>query len=379
MKNPTYHNFATGPFQRFDDRNSGFSRFHREQLAKIKNLEDGQKPSSSSTARLQKGDPAKIGKRTGFGKKDYALSWGGRTIDYLIRGNLYSRSADVAPTKVDLPDRSILSRQIKNAARWYGADLVGICEVNQAWIYSHWGDYNAFYSGGIAQAGDPIEIPPWIKYAVVIIVEMDYEDIKRSPAIDASTSIGYAKMAFVAASLATYIRQFGYHAMPSGNDYAADIPLAIDAGLGELGRHGLLITDEYGPRVRISKVFTDLPLATDTPIDLGVQPFCERCELCASNCPSRAIMKGERTDTAWDESNNINVLKWPIKAMKCMHWWEKNGSHCSNCIRVCPFNKPTGMLHKITKQVVKTTPIFDKLLVKADGILGYGKQVIIGK
>jgi reductive dehalogenase len=376
MKKPTYQKFINGPLVRFDDRYSGFSRFHREQMEKMEKSKSGQGPSGSSTARLQKGDPSEIGKRKGFEKKDYAISWGGRTVDYLIRANLYSRDSDVDETRMDISDSSAMTRQVKAAARWYGANLVGICKANPAWIYSHWGDYNAYYSGGTAKAGDPIEIPSWVKYAVVIIVEMDYDDIRRSPALDASTSIGYAKMAFVAASLATYIRQFGYHAMPSGNDYAVNIPLAIDAGLGEHGRHGLLITNEYGPRVRISKVFTDLPLKGDTPIDLGVQAFCERCELCAINCPSRAIMKGERKDTVWDESNNINVLKWPIKAMKCMHWWEKNRSHCSNCIRVCPFNKPSGIIHTTTKKVVKSTAVFDRFLVKLDGILGYGKQVI---
>ena len=376
MTKATYHKFITGPLLRFDDRSSGFSRFHREQMGKMEKQKGLQGPAGSATARLQKGDPSKIDKRPGFEKKDYALSWGGRTVDYLIRANLYSRDSDVAETRLDISDRAAVTRQVKSAARWYGADLVGVCEVNPAWIYSHWGDYNAYYSGGIAQAGSRIEIPSWIKYAVVVIVAMDYEDIKRSPALDASTSIGYAKMAFVAASMATYIRQFGYHAMPSGNDYAINVPLAIDAGLGEHGRHGLLITNEYGPRVRISKVFTDLPLEVDAPIDLGVQDFCERCELCAIHCPSRALLKGERTDRAWDESNNINVLKWPIKAMKCMHWWEANRSHCSNCIRVCPFNKPSGMIHTITKKIVSSTPIFDKFLVKIDGIFKYGKQVI---
>jgi len=87
-------------------------------------------------------------------------------------------------------------------------------------------------------------------------------------------------------------------------------------------------------------------------------------------------MNGERTDKAWDVSNNVNVLKWPIRAMKCLYWWEKNRSHCSNCIRVCPFNKPKGRFHIAIKKVVKTTPLFDKSLVKLDGIFGYGKQVL---
>jgi reductive dehalogenase len=376
IKEPTYKRYITGPLQRFDDRNAGFARFHREQMAKMKALKGSQEPSTSSTARLQKGDPEDIGTRKGFEKKDYALSWGGRTVDYLVRANLYSRDSETDEPQLHISDRPSMTRQVKKAALWYGADQVGVCEVNPTWIYSHWGDYNAYYSGGLAEAGDPIDIPSWLKYAVVIIVEMDYEDIKRSPALDASTSLGYAKMSFVAASLATYIRQFGYHALPSGNDFGVNIPLAIDAGLGELGRHGQLITERYGPRVRISKVYTDLPLEKDPPVDLGVQAFCEKCRLCAEHCPSGAIMKGDRTDEPWDESNNINVLKWPIKAMRCMHWWEKNKSHCSNCIRVCPFNKPDSWIHGATRKIIARTSLFDEFLIKLDGILRYGEQVI---
>jgi len=224
--------------------------------------------------------------------------------------------------------------------------------------------------------GDPIKIPSWLKYAIVMVIGMDYEQIARSPAAEGTTDLGYAKVAFICALLATYIGRLGYHAMPSGNDFALNIPLAIDAGLGELGRNGLLITEQFGPRIQICKVLTELPLEVDSPIDIGVQAFCERCHRCADACPSRAIMSGERTDKAWDISNNINVLKWPIKAMDCIRWWYKNGAYCSNCIRVCPFNKPQGWLHSLVRKTVKATPVFDRFFVKMDRILGYGKQVV---
>ena len=372
LREPTYKRFITGPLLRFDDRNGGFSRLQRDEVPKT---DEEQKASGSVMDKLLKRDSSE-GERKGYDQKDYALAWSARTIDYLVRANLYSRDLEVSETSVGVSNKAAITRQVKSAARWFGADLVGICEVNPGWVYSHWGDYNAFYSGGIASPGDPIEIPSWLKYAVVIAIEMDYQGIGRSPAIEPATYLGYAKMAFLAPSLATYIRQLGYHAMPCGNDFATSIPLAIDAGLGELGRHGLLITEQFGPRVRICKVFTDLPLEVDSPIDIGVQAFCERCQRCAEACPGRALMFGERTDKAWDVSNNINVLKWPIKAMNCLSWWNKNQGSCSNCIRVCPYNKPKGWLHSSVRKIVKTTPAFDGLLVKMDEALGYGKQVI---
>ena len=367
VKAPTYKRFITGPLQRFDERNGAFSRFQRSEV--------DQHEKRSFSDKFYHRDETKTG-RKGYEHKDYALIWSGRTIDYLVRANLYSRDFPKLETNVDVSDKAAITKQVKEAARWFGADLVGICEVNPDWIYSHWGDYNAHYTGGFASGGDPIEIPSWFKYAVVMAVEMDYRAIQRSPAVEGATTLGYAQMAFIAPSVATYIRQFGYHAMACGNDIALSVPLAVDAGLGEAGRHGLLITEQFGPRVRICKVFTDLPLEVDYPIDLGVQAFCERCEQCAEACPSKALMPGERTDKALDVSNNINVLKWPIKAMDCLSWWDRNSSCCNNCIRVCPFNKPEGWLHSSVRKIVETTPLFDKFFVKMDKVLGYEKQIL---
>lgn len=375
MKNPTYKRFITGSLLRFDDRNGGFSRLQREEVPRPDEAKEGQKASYSVVDKLYQEGASKIGGK-GYEPTDYALVWANRTIDRLVRRNLFSRDLEVVETDFDVSDKAAITRHIKSAACWFGADLVGICEVNPSWVYSHWGDYNAFYSGGLANPGDPIEIPTWLKYAVVMAIEMDYKDIRRTPAREGSTSLGYARMAFVAPSLATYISRLGYHAMPCGNDFAVNIPLAIDAGLGELGRNALLITESYGPRVRICKVFTDLPLEVDSPIDIGVQAFCERCQICAETCPSRAIMFGERTDQPWDVSNNVNVLKWPTKTMNCLSWWSKNSGSCAVCIRVCPYNKPKGWLHRSVRKIVKTTPVFDRLFVKLDRALGYGKQVV---
>ena len=49
------------------------------------------------------------------------------------------------------------------------------------------------------------------------------------------------------------------------------MPAAVDAGLGEMGRFGYLITKELGPRVRIFAVTTGLPLVADNPVDIGVE------------------------------------------------------------------------------------------------------------
>ncbi len=225
-----------------------------------------------------------------------------------------------------------------------------------------------------AEVGDPIEIPEECDTVIMMVHEMGYDVIQRSPGIEYDTDIEYSKGAWCASSLATFISELGYRAIPSVNELGINIAMAVDAGLGELGRNGQLITREYGPRVRLSKVFTNLPLTPDEPIDIGVQKFCETCALCARYCPSNSIPDGKRTDAAWNEHNVPGMLKWPVRAMQCLDWWVKNGNHCSVCIRVCPWNKPNNWLHKFVRLFAEYN-ILPGLVVYFDQLLGYGKQV----
>jgi reductive dehalogenase len=181
-------------------------------------------------------------------------------------------------------------------------------------------------------------------------------------------------MAFTAGLLAHHIRGLGYKAIACGNDTACSIPIAIDAGLGELARNGLLITPEFGPRVRLAKVMTNLPLVPDKPIEFGVWNFCAQCEKCADKCPSKSIAYGEPTDKPNNISNREGVLRWPINAETCLAFWAANGTDCANCIRTCPFNKPKGRLHDFVRWGICNTPWLDKLFLWGDDLFGYGKR-----
>ena len=86
--------------------------------------------------------------------------------------------------------------------------------------------------------------------------------------------------------------------------------MAIEAGLGEYGRHGLLINQKFGPNIRIAKVFTDLPLQIDQPVQFGVKAFCGICRKCANNCPVRAIPSSEPQSTPPNFSSQKGITKW---------------------------------------------------------------------
>ena len=361
VEEPTYTRFITADIPRCDDRNTAFSKGQRE----------GNKYSSmheQCVENLQKG-------REGKTVIDAATFSAGATVDYLVRKNLLGR--EMRPVyntghRLRSPDPERISRIVKEKARWLGADLVGVAETDPRWIYTHWGEQNVRYSRA-AEVGDPIKIAEQYPYVIVMAHAMGYEMVRRSPAVEADTDLEYSRGAWSSASLATFIAELGYRALPAVNEIGINVALAVDAGLGEAGRHGLLITRDYGPRVRISKVFTNLPLVLDRPIDIGVQKFCEVCKLCSRYCPSNSLMNGERTDQPWDVHNVPGMKKWPIKAMNCLDFWVKNGNHCSVCIRVCPWNKPDGLLHRLVR-VLAERNLMSRAIVYFDQLLGYGKQ-----
>jgi epoxyqueuosine reductase len=272
---------------------------------------------------------------------------------------------------VENPDPGELSGQIKKMAKLFGASLCGICKRDNRWIYS--AGFEGSRTGG---SEIPINIPEEYTHVIALAFEMDYEAIATSPAHPASvaTGMGYSRMVFTSAQLAQYIRGLGFKAIPCGNDTALSIPIAIDAGLGEIARNGLLITPQYGPRVRLAKIFTTMPLIPDEPIEFGVWDFCVVCEKCADRCPSKSIMRGLPTGEPFDCCNQSNILKWNIKATKCLSFWVSNGTDCSNCIRVCPFNKPDGLLHDLVRFGIRRFKSLHSVFLLGDDVLGYGKR-----
>jgi len=149
------------------------------------------------------------------------------------------------------------------------------------------------------------------------------------------------------------------------------IPLAIQAGLGEISRMGLLITPKYGPRVRLCKVYTDLPLKEDKPITFGVVDFCKVCMKCADNCPSDAISKDQEPSfNTVSISNNPGVKKWVIKPENCFKYWAEH-IDCCNCVACCPYNKIEEWHHDLSKLATQTPA--KPILRYFDELFGYGK------
>ena len=202
---------------------------------------------------------------------------------------------------------------VKNYARHIGADMLGICRVNPLWIYSHRGE---IHYGNWQDWGREIDhIPP---YAVVILTEMNWDHVSSAPHTPsvAESAHDYGKGAYLSTLLARWFAHMGYTgvAQNTRNYDTLLVPLAVDAGLGEMGRHGYLIAPKYGARVRIFATLTDMPLIPDKPISLGVEEFCRKCKKCAESCPSRSIPLDEKTTINGTE-------RWKLNEDTCFEYW----------------------------------------------------------
>jgi reductive dehalogenase len=282
---------------------------------------------------------------------DYALNFGANTINLILGEYGFPNSHFLKWSPLFVPevltqrpaetDREKLTGLVKSTAELYGADLVGVTGLDEKWVYSH----DLFKPFLLADTDKPQEtedafvIPKSMNTAIVLAVAMNTELIEKSPKVAGGTAVnlGYSRMGILAVSLAEFIRSMGYLAIPCMNDTALSVPLAIDAGLGELGRHGLLITPEFGSNVRLCKVLTNMPLLHDQPIDMGITEFCAQCLLCAQHCPANAITSGKASFEGVCQNNNPGIRKWHVKSSDCLHFWQQNGVDCANCIAVCPF------------------------------------------
>ncbi|GAB4526243.1 MAG: hypothetical protein Kow0063_00280 [Anaerolineae bacterium] len=247
----------------------------------------------------------------------------------------------VGPDRMEYPPEQ-MTAYIKGLARYYGAYRAGIAELQPYHIYSHVGRGSGTY-------GDPITLDH--RYAIAFTVEMDHPMVQAAPEapVVMESARQYVEAARVALQLGYLIRRLGYAARAhiDGN-YRVIAPLvARDAGLGEIGRMGLLMTPELGPRVRLGVVTTDLPLIpSQRADDLSVIDFCRICQKCATNCPSRSIPFGDRQEID-------GVLRWRIDSETCFRYWNLIGTDCGRCMAVCPYSHPNNPPHNLVRWAIR--------------------------
>lgn len=330
----------TEDFERFSQRNDIFTRAFWDDRVRSKQT-DGFFASYRMEAAPRRGD--------GFGQRDFAL----RNAAWLISDVISERGAatgrregfqaaiendtPVAPEKLPIDDPARMAAEIKRVAKFFGADLCGITDLDPRWLYARRVD-----TRDMSEA--PNDLPPGITHVIVLGHQMEESLVATYPSALAGAATGreYSHEAAIVMQLAAYIRNLGYEAVASMNDTGLVIPFAIKAGLGEYARNQMVITPEFGPRLRFSKIFTSLPLAKDAPRQRGVRAFCDQCQKCADACPVKALPFGPPALGGANQSAIKGVRKWTSDAEKCFGFWAKLASDCAICMRVCPFNRDFG-------------------------------------
>ncbi len=259
------------------------------------------------------------------------------------------------------------SNNIKEITMYYGATSVGIVKLDEHSYYSHYGGLSE--SLGLDNYGDVIK--PKYKTGIIFTVKMDLDFINRAPNFEEllTTEQAYLRVAEIGARVALYIKSIGYDAFSNNSEiYLAPlVPLAYDAGLGEIGMSNHLITLEHGDNVRLGAIFTNMELDIDKPIDFGLQEFCKKCSLCLINCPSNSISHLPRI------VNGRQFYKFDDNS--CFELWTKAGTDCGVCIQSCPFTQGID-LDKV-KRMKDKPEVIDELIneyMKKNGRRKYTKK-----
>jgi len=242
-----------------------------------------------------------------------------------------------------------------------GAVAVGCTKLSDDFVYTHKGRFDDVYGRRIDLDHDSV---------IVFLVEMGFEAMQRAPRAEAirESARQYFEAARISMIAEAVLKARGHEARAHYDAHYDLIlpPLAVSAGLGELGRHNILIADRYGTRVRIGAVSTNLPLVHDSPIGLGADHFCQLCRKCAENCPSRALSEGEKEELR-------GVWKWPTHVERCYGYWRNVGTDCGICMAVCPFSHRDNWFHNLVRGLIKRAPWSHRLALLCDDAL-YGRH-----
>jgi epoxyqueuosine reductase len=227
------------------------------------------------------------------------------------------------------------TKQVKARIADWGADLVGVAEVAPL--------------HGLKV--DPSNLLHGVTRAVSIAVQLPisvFEAIsdRPTPIYGAVYQTANRILDEIAFRTSVAFQKEGYHSLPipasqvldRENWHAAISHKAVArmAGLGWQGKNLLLITPQYGSRVRLVTVLTEAPLLADSP----VKNRCGECTLCRDACPAKAI-KGVNTLDHYKDREEALYFS------RCVERLTKEyailpgigGSICGICIKVCPFGR----------------------------------------
>lgn len=236
-----------------------------------------------------------------------------RVVRAVRRASRVGRRAP-APAKRCV-DSDALAASLKRRAAELGLSAVGVAMYDEKYTFA---------SCRGSELGDRI---------VVCMLEQNWEATQTIPSIRAERSamMAYAGVIQRATTLVEWIQEQGFRA--KAHDLQGDnvvIHYAVEAGLGQLGLNGQVLTPGAGSRCRVVTITTDAPFALDHPVDYGINRICDECQVCVRRCPSGAITNTRKFHRGVEKAKINTARCFPVVVQ----------SHgCAICMKVCPVQR----------------------------------------
>jgi len=203
-------------------------------------------------------------------------------------------------------------------AKDMGVDLIGYTPVNEDFIFK--------------------DLKVFGKNAVILGMEMLWSEMKKAPHVDTEIECFrvYYELGEITIKMTEFLKEKGYKSEahhPFGGKLLFP-PHAVQAGLGIVGRNGIVITPEFGPRQRWGMITTDAELPVIVKRDFSeMEEYCKNCGSCVKNCKG-----GAAYEEPIEKVEGSGVLTH-IERSKCIASILEN-SYCSVCLKICPQGHP---------------------------------------
>jgi len=204
--------------------------------------------------------------------------------------------------------------EFENLAKEKGIELIGYTPVLENYIFKN--------------------LPIVGKNTIILGMEMDWDKIKTAPSIHVSIEAFrvYYDLGEKTIELTQFLQEKGYKTEahhPFGGKLLFTAH-AVAAGLGIMGRNGLIISPEFGPRQRWSAITTDANIPETKKVDLSeMEDFCENCGICIKKC-----LGGATYEEPIEKVKGSGIFTH-IDRSKCMESL-LNNNYCSYCLKICP-------------------------------------------
>jgi len=226
-------------------------------------------------------------------------------------------------------DPQALTEELRAEARRIGLSAIGFAPYDPKYVFAEVMSPRSEETMLTAERGGP----PDQGTVIVCLLEQGWDATQTIPSLRAEREAirTYEGVVERSAPLAKFLHAKGFRAQVGGpTGPGVSIHYAVQAGLGQLGLNGQLLTPQSGSRCRITLICTNAELVHDQPVDYGIHAICDECKLCVRRCPPGAIPQRREY--------HRGVLKAKIKPERCFPVVAQTHG-CAICMKVCPVQR----------------------------------------